>query len=77
MWSELRQTAWKRWEIIGKVYGDIQARGFAVLFYFTLFVPFALVARLSSDPLQLRKSPARWLDKVPVGKTLDEARRQF
>lgn len=77
MWTELRQTAWKRWEIIGKAYGDFQARAFAVLFYFTLFVPFALVVRLLSDPLSLRKPPLRWLDKIPVGRTPDEARRQF
>ena len=77
MWTELRQTAWKRWGIIGKAYGDFQARAFVVLFYFSLFVPFALAVRWLSDPLRLRKLPAHWLDKAPVGRTLDEARRQF
>lgn len=77
MWTELRQMAWKRWEIIGKVYGDFQARAFAVVFYFSVFVPFALAVRWLSDPLHLRKPPAHWLDKAPVGRTLDEARKQF
>jgi hypothetical protein len=77
MLSDIGRVAWKRWKIIGNAYGDFQARLFAVLFYFTLFVPFALGVRLFGDPLNIRKLPKKWLDRVPVGSTLDEARRQF
>ena len=77
MGTELRRIAWARWQVIGQVYGDFQARAMAVLFYFTFFVPFALVAMLTGDPLQLRKPPSGWLKKGPVGQTLEEARRQF
>jgi hypothetical protein len=77
MLSDIGRDAWNRWKIIGDVYGDFQARLFAVLFYFTLFVPFALGVRLFGDPLNVRKPPKKWLDRVPVGDTLDEARRQF
>jgi hypothetical protein len=77
MLSDISRVAWKRWRIIGDAYGDFQARLFAVLFYFTLFVPFALGVRLFGDPLNVRKLPQKWLDRVPVGSTLDEARRQF
>lgn len=94
-------TAWARWKIIGDVYGDFQARLFAVLFYFTIFAPFAVAVRLLSDPLQLRGgdgalqvkawfSPKKgkkrkklpgtdsaWQAKAPVGRSMDEARRQF
>jgi len=77
MLSGLLRVAWDRWKIIGDVYGDFQARFFAVLFYFTLFVPFALGVRLLSDPLSIRQLPKKWLDRVPVGSTVDEARRQF
>lgn len=77
MLAELRRSAWARWRIIGDVYGDFQARLFAVLFYFTIFVPFALIVRLLSDPLHLRRPPTTWLKRAPVGSSLDEARRQF
>jgi hypothetical protein len=69
--------AWERWKIIGEVWGDFLGRLFAVAFYGTIFVPFALAARLFSDPLHLRTAPRRWLDRAPVGTSLDDARRQF
>jgi len=73
----LFRVAWHRWQIIGEVFGDFQGRLFAVLFYFTIFVPFALGARLLSDPLHVRRPLSRWLDRAPVGHTLDAARKQF
>ncbi len=75
--GELIRAAWDRWKIIGEVYGDFQGRLFAVLFYCTIFVPFAVGVRLFSDPLHLRRAPRRWLDRAPVVSTLDEARKQF
>lgn len=77
MVSELRRIAWNRWQIIGEAFGDFQARLFAVLFYSTIFVPFALGVRLLSDPLHIRKPPTAWFQRAPVGHTPDEARRQF
>lgn len=74
---EITRIAWERWTIIGEVFGDFQGRLFAVLFYFTLFVPFALGMRLLSDPLHLRAAPPRWLERGPVGQSLDDARKQF
>lgn len=75
--SEIARIAWKRWNILGQVFGDFQGRFIAVLFYFTIFVPFAIGVRLLGDPLHLRKPDTRWLDRAPVGTTLDDARRQF
>ncbi len=77
MLSQVGRIAWNRWKIIGEAFGDFQARLFAVLFYFTIFAPFALGVRLLSDPLHLRKPTTRWLDRAPVGNTPEEARRQF
>jgi hypothetical protein len=75
--TNIRRLAWKRWTIIGEVYGDFQARFFATLFYFTILVPFAAGVRLTRDPLHLRGTDRAWLERAPVGNTLDEARRQF
>ena len=74
---EIARLAWKRWKIVGDVFGDFQARLLAVFFYFTAFVPYALGVRLFSDPLALRSAPRAWLQRTPVGNTLDDARRQF
>lgn len=71
------QSAWARWRLIGEAFGDLIGRSFAVLFYFTVFVPFALGVRLLGDPLGLRRRTDHWLERAPVGTSLDDARRQF
>lgn len=73
----ITQLAWERWKILGEAFGDFQGRLFAVLFYFTIFAPFALGVRLFSDPLRIRTAPAQWVEREPVGHTLDDARQQF
>lgn len=75
--TAIARIAWERWKIIGEVYGDFQARLFAVLFYFTIFVPFALGVRLLSDPLHIRKPSTQWIPRNPVGHTVEDAQRQF
>lgn len=75
--AAIARLAWERWTIIGEVYGDFQARLFAVLFYFTILVPFALGVRLLSDPLRIRKPDTQWIARAPVGHTVEEAQRQF
>jgi hypothetical protein len=77
MLSDIIRTAWQRWQIIGDVFNDLVGRLIAVLFYFTVFAPFALGVRLLSDPLHIRKPVRRWLDREPVSTTLEDARRQF
>jgi len=75
--SDIGRRAWQRWKLIGEVYGDFQGRLFAVLFYFTIFMPFALGVRLLSDPLHLHRLSGQWVKRTAVGSSLDEARRQF
>ena len=74
--NRILQTAWQRWQIIGHANGDYIARLFVNLFYFTILVPFALIAKLS-DPLGLRKAPnAGWVNRKPVSAKLEDARNQ-
>lgn len=75
--SEISRIAWNRWKIISEVFGDFQGRLFAVIFYFTIFMPFAVGVRLLSDPLNLRNKMSNWVERDPVGTSLDEARKQF
>lgn len=75
--TDIGPIAWNRWKIIGEAFSDLMGQVFAVLFYFTIFVPFALGVRLLSDPLRSRHAEPNWVKREPVGSTLEEARRQF
>jgi hypothetical protein len=72
------RTAWERWRIIARINGDYVARFITNLFFFTILVPFAIVAKLFTDPLGLRQSAAsHWKTRKSVGVSIDEARSQF
>lgn len=74
--NPILRTAWERWRIIARINGDYVARFITNLFFFTILVPFAMAAKLFSDPLGLRQSTA-WKARKPVGASIDEARSQF
>lgn len=57
--------------------GNVQARILMVLFYAVIVTPFALGARLFSDPLGLRRRPRGWLAREARVSSIDEGRRQF
>lgn len=70
---------WSQWLRLGHFMGDIVARVFMTIFYFTLLLPFGVILTLFGDPLDMRhksKAPA-WLPRTTGDRTLDEARRQF
>ena len=48
------RRAWQIWQRFGHMLGDLLARVVLTVFYFTVFIPFALVARLTQDPLGLK-----------------------
>jgi hypothetical protein len=69
---------WQAWKRIGQFIGDQVGRVVLTVFYFTLFVPFALGVRLFGDPLALRPSNrAIWLERKTQDLTLDDSRRLF
>lgn len=72
------QLAWARLLIITGVIGDAQGRLIALLFYFTVLVPFGIGSRLLSDPLR-RNLPAdesAWIERPALIHTVDEAKKQ-
>ncbi|MBZ0283312.1 MAG: hypothetical protein K8L97_21425 [Anaerolineae bacterium] len=75
---EILSLMWKRLGIIASIVGDVQGRFIATLFYYTILVPFGLIARMSSDPLRRQIEPANsyWLERPPVPTELDAAKRQ-
>jgi hypothetical protein len=75
---ELLELAWSRFNVISSIMGDVQGRSIAVLFYFTIFLPFGVLSRLFSDPLrrQFDIQNMTWIDRPPVPTDLDSAKRQ-
>jgi hypothetical protein len=75
---EILRRIWHAWKRIGQFIGDAIARVVLTLFYFTLFMPFALGVRLFGDPLAIRQAgPTKWLERKTLDLTLDDSRRLF
>ncbi|MDX1993552.1 MAG: hypothetical protein SF029_14285 [bacterium] len=70
------QIAWKRFNTLAAVLGDVQGRVIMTAFYFTILLPFGLISRLTSDPLRRRDTRLLWLERAPVPEDLDSARQQ-
>lgn len=75
---EALQKAWQTWKRIGQFIGDQIGRVVLTVFYFTLFMPFALGVRLLADPLAMHQHDRpKWLDRKTLDLTLEDARRLF
>ncbi|MGB1288007.1 MAG: hypothetical protein ACPG7F_15830, partial [Aggregatilineales bacterium] len=70
--ASLTALAWQRFNVIVSVVSDTNARAIAVMFYFTFFMPFALISTIFSDPLN-KKGDAIWLQRDPVSSDLEAA----
>lgn len=73
---DILQIAWKRFNVLGGVLGDVQGRVIMTVFYFTIFAPFGIASRLFSDPLRQRTTELKWAERAPVLEDLDAARKQ-
>jgi hypothetical protein len=75
---EALRKGWEAWKRIGQFIGDQVGRLVLTVFYFTLFMPFALGLRLFGDPLGIRpQGRPKWLERTTRDLTLDDARRLF
>ena len=75
---EALRKFWHAWKRIGQFIGDFIGRLVLTVFYFTLFMPFALGMRLFGDPLALRPhGHAKWLERTTQGPTLEDSRRLY
>jgi hypothetical protein len=73
------RAAWGGWKARAHDIGSFQSRALLTVFYFTALVPFALILRLTGDPLGLgrRGAETAWGGWVPRDSSLEGARRQF
>ena len=75
---EALRKGWQAWKRIGQFIGDQIGRLVLTVFYFTLFMPFALGVRLFGDPLAIRThGRTKWLERTTPDLTLEDSRRLF
>ena len=75
---ETLRKVWQVWKRIGQFIGDQVGRVVLTVFYFTLFMPFALGVRLFADPLGIRPlNRPKWLERRTQDLTLEDSRRLF
>ncbi|MCU0476062.1 MAG: hypothetical protein MUC99_08135 [Anaerolineae bacterium] len=68
-------VGWERFSLITKIIGEVNSKVLLTILYFTIFVPFGLISRLGSDPLDFKGKPA-WVARKPVQNDLPSARLQ-
>lgn len=77
--GEIWRLGWDRFNVITAIIGDVNGRAIALIFYFTILVPFGIFSRLFTDPLRQRVSDqvsTFWEDRAPIPTDLDSAKRQ-
>jgi hypothetical protein len=75
---EALRKGWQTWLRIGQFIGDQIGRLGLTVFYFTIFMPFALGVLLWGDPLAIRPhGRAKWLERKMHDLTLKDSRRLF
>ena len=75
---EALRKFWHAWKRFGQFIGDLLGRVVLTIFYFTLFMPFALGVRLFADPLAIRPEVgAKWVERTTHDLTLEDSRRLF
>jgi hypothetical protein len=75
--QENLKLARERLGVITAIIGEVVGGVLAIFFYFTFLVPFAAIARFTTDPLhRADDSDPTWLSRDPVSTELDRAKRQ-
>ena len=68
---------WTRFKIVASIIGDVQSRIIATLFYYTILIPFGLIARYSAGQRVLQNTASTgWLDRSPIPPDIEIAKRQ-
>ncbi|MEL6403398.1 MAG: hypothetical protein AAFV98_02510 [Chloroflexota bacterium] len=77
--------AWHRFQVIQGVVSDASARTIAILFYFTIMVPFGVAYRMTADPFGEAEATdggntvtvgQAWHPREAVPNDMESARRQ-
>jgi hypothetical protein len=74
---DILNKLWGAWKRFGQFMGTILAQVVLTIFYFTLFVPYAVGMTWLSDPLHIRQPEPVWSKRDAGDSTIEAARRQF
>ena len=72
---EILDLVWSRFKVIAGIIGDVEASIIAIGFYYTILVPFGLLARYSGKSLK-QQDKVTWLERPQVLSDMDAAKRQ-
>jgi hypothetical protein len=70
------RALWEAWKAAATRIGHFQSRLLLVVLYFVALGPIALVLRLVSDPLAVKRTGSTWTARTRPS-SLEAARRQF
>ncbi len=70
------KRAQRTWQRLANTIGNFQARVLLTVFYGIIVFPVGIVARLFLDPLRIKRSPTRWLNRADETHDLRWAKRQ-
>lgn len=76
----LVKKLWRAWNEIGRDIADFQSRLLLTLFYFTVILPFGVLARFFDQSLDLHPKESRtssWVRRETAPHDLQAARRHF
>ena len=74
----LLRTLWQKWLKIAHMLGNVQIVIALTLVYWLMLAPMAVVLKLVSDPLTLRRpQQPEWTQRRSSPRTLDGMRKQF
>ena len=72
------KRAWEGWKKVAHVIGVFNTRVIMSVLYFIIILPFGLVFRMVSDPLQLQEPPdSNWVALPPQEHDMNAAHNQF
>jgi uncharacterized membrane protein len=73
--NEIWQLMWSRFKVIAGIVGDVEASIIAIGFYYSILVPFGLIARYTGKTLKQQPKVA-WIEREPIPSDLEAAKRQ-
>ena len=71
---EVLDLVWSRFKVIAGIIGDFEASLIAIGFYYSILIPFGLIARFSNKSNE--QQTVAWLEREPVSSDIDLAKRQ-
>jgi hypothetical protein len=76
--ASIWRRVWQKWVLFAEEMSNFQSRMLISYFYFSIVLPFGLIAQLGDDPLQIKdqNNLSEWQSKENRSTTMEEVGRQ-